>query len=424
MPWPEALTGTASVQTCNQGYQGNLCGACQMPEYGLVSPLKCRKCMSPRVQLGLYVLACCATVVFIALTVHATWKENLQGGQSVNATDYIKVLVQFLQYVVIIGNVQIPWPAPLDVQRWFQVASSVFGASSGQALSLDCWLFHYVHNIALHLATQRQLVYFLAPVGVFLGVVALQLFTWAVRRWLVPLPCTRRRLRGLPSHVVASGQGAWVVLRRLPVTALVVTYYPYPTLLRASLGFFACLHIDTLKATPRGSVALNHPFGYWLNDIQQACFAGYHLGWALGLGLPSVLLWCIAVPVTLGVGLKLSQSKAEEPSFREHFGFLYRNYRPERMWWEAVWAGRTVVLTLVSVFSFPMERYFSVLALLLVFWASAVLQAAFKPFAMPILHRMHMVSTSCLAATTLGALAMFAYEVQQSTAEVLRYYHT
>jgi hypothetical protein len=57
------------------------------------------------------------------------------------------------------------------------------------------------------------------------------------------------------------------------------------------------------------------------------------------------------------------------------------------MWWEAVWAARTVLLTLISVFSFPMQRYYSVLSLLgqcsaadHIFWASAALQIIFKPY--------------------------------------------
>jgi hypothetical protein len=90
------------------------------------------------------------------------------------------------------------------------------------------------------------------------------------------------------------------------------------------------------------------------------------------------------------------------------------------MWWEAVWAARTVVLTLISVFAIPMERYFAVLSLLVVFLVSAALQAIFQPYEFPVLHRMHMMSTSCLAATTLGALAMFAYDIQESTALRLR----
>jgi hypothetical protein len=122
----------------------------------------------------------------------------------------------------------------------------------------------------------------------------------------------------------------------------------------------------------------------------------------------------------MGVGLFLCQGKADKDSFREHFGFLYRSYRPERVWWEAVWAARTVVLTAISVFAVPMERYFSVLSLLAVFWASGALQILRQPYEDPTLHRMHMVSTSCLAATTLGALAMFAYDIQEASALRLR----
>ena len=90
------------------------------------------------------------------------------------------------------------------------------------------------------------------------------------------------------------------------------------------------------------------------------------------------------------------------------------------MWWEAVWAARTVVLTLISVFAVSMERYFAVLSLHMVFLVGAALQIVFQPYAFATLHRMHMVSTSCLAATTLGALAMFAYDIQESPALRLR----
>jgi hypothetical protein len=214
------------------------------------------------------------------------------------------------------------------------------------------------------------------------------------------------------------------VVRKLPVTLLVLTYYAYPTLSRLSLSFFACVRIDRVSSEvqlPPGATApLNHTAGYWVSDVEQECFAGYHMGWALGLGLPSVLLWCIVVPVAMGSGLFLNRAEADKENFREHFGFLYRSFRPERVWWEAVWAARTVVLTLISVFAVPVERYFAVLSLLVVFLASATLQTIFKPYAFATLHRMHLVSTSCLAVITLGALAMFAYEIQEVTALRLR----
>ena len=400
---------------CNVGYSGPLCGSCQLPLNGTLSPFRCGMCMDPKVQLGLYLLLSSVTVLFIKITEHMTWRDNLTGNKAVLATDMIKVLVLFLQYTVILGSVSVPWPL-FSVQRWFEAVSIVFAVGSGQALSLDCWLYHYASHSSLSIAMQRQLVYFLAPVFVMLAVVALLWLWWAFGRWVVPLVWRPKEN--------ATVQPALSVVRKLPVTLLVCMFYAFPTLCRASLSFFACMRIDRLPPDVRlssGATApLNHTHGYWVGNITQECFAGYHTGWAFGLGLPSILLWCIAVPVAMGVGLFLCRAKADEDSFREHFGFLYRNYRPERIWWEAVWAARTVVLTLISVFAFPMERYFSVLSLLVVFWASAALQSICQPYAFPALHRMHMLSTSCLAATTVGALAMFAYEVQESTARPLR----
>jgi hypothetical protein len=268
----------------------------------------------------------------------------------------------------------------------------------------------------LPIAIMRILVYLLAPVVTFLLVVALEWLVRAVRHWLLPLLWQPRE-----SDVPCTTP----LVRKLPVTGLVLRYYSYPTLACVAFSFFACLDIDkplsALHEVPAGATApLSHKWGYWVSSIDQECFASYHLGWSLGLGLPFVLLWCVFVPVAMGVGLYLCKDRANDASFREHVGFLYRTYRPGCMWWEAVWVARTVVLTLISVFAFPMQRYFSVLSLLLVFWASAALQLYFRPYAHDALHHMHLVSTACLAATTFGALAMFAYDIQDSTAYALR----
>ena len=243
---------------CNEGYTGPLRGTCTLPQFGMLSPFRCVKCMLPKVQLALYMLVSFASVFFVAYTVHATWKDNLSGKKAVLATDLIKVLVLFLQYTVIIGSVPVPWPLFDAVQRWFQAVGIVFAVGSGQALSLDCWLYHYIPQGKLPLAVQRQLVYLLAPLFVWLAVMALQWLAWAVGRWVVPLV---RRPKELTPQ-----QPAVLVLRKLPVTLLVLAFYAYPTLLRASLNFFACLSIDRLPPDvpqlPLGATApLNHTHG-------------------------------------------------------------------------------------------------------------------------------------------------------------------
>jgi hypothetical protein len=248
--------------------------------------------------------------------VHATWKDNLTGNRALLATDWIKVLVQFLQYTVIIGSVSVSWPL-FDVQRWFQAVNNVYAVGTGQALSLDCWLYHYIHQGKLPLAMQRQLVYFIATLVVLSAVMLVQWLVWAVWRWVVPLVWNPKE--------GARAQPAMLVLRKVPVTLLVLAYYAFPTLLRAAFSFFACLRIDRLppevQLLPGATAPLNHTASYWVSDITQQCFAGYHKAWALGLGLPSILLWAVVVPVAMGLGLFLCRAKADTDSSASTLGF-------------------------------------------------------------------------------------------------------
>jgi hypothetical protein len=57
--------------------------------------LKCRKCLPHKLQLGLYILVSCVTVVFVAVTVRLTWQDNKQGGDAaLKPSDCLKILVQ------------------------------------------------------------------------------------------------------------------------------------------------------------------------------------------------------------------------------------------------------------------------------------------------------------------------------------------
>ena len=83
-------------------------------------------------------------MVLITLTVHFTWQDNKAGDKAVRPSDLCKVLAQFLQYLVILGSIHmsVRWP---KFSTWVvSAATVVFGGASGQVLSLDCWLAHYM----------------------------------------------------------------------------------------------------------------------------------------------------------------------------------------------------------------------------------------------------------------------------------------
>jgi hypothetical protein len=87
--------------------------------------------------------------------------------------------------------------------------------------------------------------------------------------------------------------------------------------------------------------------------------------------------------------------------------FMYRNYRPERWYWEVVSTVQMALLVAISVFSFTLGAFFTTLLLqvsVVVLWA---MQLMFRPFASRELHVFNMLSLACLFATTSIGLTLF-----------------
>jgi len=91
---------------CTEPYTGNLCGKCS-PGYGVTQSLRCGKCIAFHRQLALYIALFVVTVVLVSYTVHATWHDNKAGDTALRPSDLIKVLVQFLQLLVIFGSISV-----------------------------------------------------------------------------------------------------------------------------------------------------------------------------------------------------------------------------------------------------------------------------------------------------------------------------
>lgn len=417
-----AFTAACGEQgVCRSGHQGNLCASCITPAVAFSAPFKCVRCGNPKHHLAMLAVFGFLTALFVVFTVHLAWREaqarypdlssGPQHGESdkrlpVKGVDMVKALVRFLQYTVIIGSVYAPWPSA--VQGLFKAASVVFAGASGGVFSVDCWLTHLPHA-RVPLALQRQLLWLLLPVFLFLVAAVIHALV-SICQYFLPsfFP---------PRHCGSSSCAHFV--SKLLTTLLVLAFFAYPTLVKVSLSFFACLSIDVAGQGPYPEYATtSHPRGYWVEDAQQACFAGWHRG-AVALGAAAVLVFCVAAPVGVVLLARRVRScmhpdtkpaKCRNSSACGACDVLCSGYADSKCWWEAVWMCETIILTLVAVFQHTLGPFYSLLLLQVAILLGGVVQGVAKPYAQHQLHVGTSTAAACLFLTTTAAIGLFGFE--------------
>jgi hypothetical protein len=228
-----------------------------------------------------------------------------------------------MQWLLVVASINIEWPQVLSAP--FSAVAWLF-ASSSTATGLDCLL---THNSVLPLALQKVLLGLLMPIALL----AILLCIDSV------LLCTRRR-RGqgwrLPIFTQSTRRHGGVLVR----TVIVLVFFFLPSLLRTAYGMFMCVHLDSAPSVELQNretfFQFNAVGSYWLLDTDQLCFQGYHRGWAVGLGVPLLLLLCFAVPAGIIGYLWVRRGNLQETYYLQHYGFLYSSYRPSRYYWEGI----------------------------------------------------------------------------------------
>eukprot|EP00877_Chromochloris_zofingiensis_P008202 jgi/Chrzof1/3635/Cz13g03080.t1 len=273
---------------CAEGYTGNLCGKCVSNDtvtYGFNGGFKCGRCLGTGAMITLLVVSLVFILLLNILTVHCTYQDNLQvvDKSDVWPSDVIKILVLYLQYLIIISSAPLKWPESLS--KVFFAISWVFAAGNSQAVSLDCIYSH----LGLPLAIKRLLTYLIGPFIIVVAVMIVYCLFWlgrgAFRKCLV-----------ISTGTLFASQSLWnYVSKRVPAIVLVVLYaFSYPSLVKVGWSMFACYRIDDPdKGVYRQYLQANG--SYWVYDIQEPCWSRnqdkYHFIWALSFGIPTLLVF-------------------------------------------------------------------------------------------------------------------------------------
>jgi hypothetical protein len=191
--------------------------------------------------------------------------------------------------------------------------------------------------------------------------------------------------------------------------AFVVIFFFYPSLVRINLSMFACVPIDSPNYQPYGIFTASAAGSFWLYDIDQPCWQGYHGTWALALGLPCLVLLCLGLPSFLAIFLWSYRCRLQQPSFVKHFGFLYIKYRQERCWWEVMVMMETLTLVAIAVFGLTLGPYYQGLVMNAGFAIILVLLLMFKPFQSQQQQQLSLLANSCLLFTSYVSLSFLDY---------------
>ncbi|KAG2493192.1 hypothetical protein HYH03_008612 [Edaphochlamys debaryana] len=188
--------------------------------------------------------------------------------------------------------------------------------------------------------------------------------------------------------------------RQLAVVLLVSAFILYPALAHASLSLFACRLLDA-EGSASGDATWR--LGFWLQDMNQACYTGLHLRLYTPLGAACVLAFCIAPPAALFAVVWQRRRSLDEPSTVALYGFLYRRYRPRYYWYESVKQLQLLAMVIVDVFASTMLEYQQALLLLLVLCLIALVNTLCNALRAALLTAMEFVSLMVLSMSlTLG----------------------
>ena len=172
----------------------------------------------------------------------------------------------------------------------------------------------------------------------------------------------------------------------------------------------SCVALDVPASFPYDAAAVG---SYLASDMSEQYYisGGYHRAWALGLGVPLLVLFCFVVPFGLFVFLWLSRRRGRlsDDSFRRHFGFLYRTWREDVCWWEAVSVCQTICLVAVGTFGHVLGVYFQSLVITAALGIICVLLLLVRPHNCQAAGAVMLFSVWVLITTAFSALTFLSY---------------
>jgi hypothetical protein len=289
--------------------------------------------------------------------------------QTARITDVVKPFLFYLQSLWVVATLQgVEWPSsllqPMRALTW------LFSAGSPQSLSIQCVLSG---SARMPVAVQVFLISVLMPVAIMLVLMGLELSVVAIKY------CKQQGTAG-DVDPASAGSSTLSIARqeqhKLIAQAIIVATLFLPQLMRAVFALFACVALDQPVAKPFEADAVG---SFWVEDMPQQCWQGYHRVLALAAGIPLVTMLCAVLPCVMLVLLVRNRGALQQVALR-HYAFLFDMYRPGAYYWEVVAVLQIAVMVAIAVFGYSLGTYFGCVVLTAALGVVTLLTIWMRPY--------------------------------------------
>ena len=291
----------SDTENCATGYQGKCCQSCS-PNYSRTSQNQCSKCLDKdRNSALLSGLMLILVLILIGITY-----SNIKGAykeESITSI-YFKILMNYVQIVSLTISFDLSWPN--FVRKMFEVQGKASGGSE-QILSVDCFL-----ESAMKPFYAKLIILALIPIICF---VFSALF-WFL--WKKFVNCENAKEKFVGSIVVQ-------------------LFYFQPNLVKLNFAIFNCTELAP-------------GYYYMTEEMSIQCWSKEHLTYSLGVAFPSLIVWCIGVPILLVIFLAKNRSNLDKITEKLKYGFLYKGFKQNQFYWEFIIMLKKMLIITASVF--------------------------------------------------------------------------
>ncbi|GMH45581.1 hypothetical protein BSKO_13538 [Bryopsis sp. KO-2023] len=349
---------------CREGYEGPLCGSCTKG-YGRVRAFECQKCLAKPKTIPLMVLLVFWMLIVVGFIIRNALKAGTPANTRVNsvrneslepsptiflgvnpATENAKILINFLQITSIALVINVEWREEVRRALQLQDLASGFSANEG-ILSFDCPL----EDSRVPVSIRRTILAMLLP---FIMMVFPVFFV--LRGWFDK----------------ATSQ---LLHRKAFVSSLVVAYVFYTGTTKRALRILQGVSVDPVE-----SDTLFAQGRFWADDTNIRYFEGDHAYLAALLGLPVLVFYSFGFPGYLFYVLWGNEERLNDESFAKSYGFLYRAYHNDHVYWEIVVMARKALLGGVVVFAYELGGNLQSVLAVTVLMAALILHLHSQPY--------------------------------------------